>query len=66
MVSTRPRNCTRRHVATQTELPYKHAAAQVMGCRECLSLSLLAEGSRDDTCMRCDQVGDLLRLAAEL
>ncbi|KFW72624.1 hypothetical protein AS28_04863, partial [Pygoscelis adeliae] len=50
----------------QTEPSRKHAAVQVSGCRECLSLSAVAEGGRDDTCVRCDQVDDLLCLVAEL
>ncbi|KAK4825509.1 hypothetical protein QYF61_000022 [Mycteria americana] len=33
-------------VATQTELPQKHAAIQVSGCRECRSLSLVAQYNR--------------------
>ncbi|GAB0203337.1 zinc finger protein 462-like [Grus japonensis] len=33
---------------------------------ECLSLSLGLEGSRDNSCLRCDQVDDLLSLVAEL
>ncbi|GAB0206304.1 hypothetical protein GRJ2_003096000 [Grus japonensis] len=57
---------TRRHVATQTELPQKHAATQLSGCRECLSLALAEDGSDEIGCMRCDQVDDLLSLMAEL
>ncbi|GAB0205185.1 hypothetical protein GRJ2_002984100 [Grus japonensis] len=56
----------RRHVATQTELPQKHAATQLSGCRECLSLALAGEGSSEIGCLRCDQVDDLLSLVAEL
>ncbi|GAB0179489.1 hypothetical protein GRJ2_000414200 [Grus japonensis] len=56
----------RRHVATQTELPQKHAATQISGCRECLSLALAGEGSSEIGCLRCDQVDDLLSLVAEL
>ncbi|KAK4808505.1 hypothetical protein QYF61_005822 [Mycteria americana] len=47
---------TRMDVATQTELPRKHAAVQVSGCRACQSLSLLTDGSQEDSCVRCDQV----------
>ncbi|KAK4827967.1 hypothetical protein QYF61_022669 [Mycteria americana] len=47
-------------VATQTELPQKHAATQVSGCRECQGLSLFMHGSREDSCVRCDQVDDFL------
>ncbi|KAK4806799.1 hypothetical protein QYF61_005595 [Mycteria americana] len=52
--------------ATQMELPGKHAATQVSGCRECLGISLFTHGSRADSCVRCDQVDDLLCMVAEL
>ncbi|KAK4815560.1 hypothetical protein QYF61_004077 [Mycteria americana] len=52
--------------AAQTELPQKHVATQVSGCRECLGLSLFTHGSRADSCVRCDQVDDLLCMVAEL
>ncbi|KAK4829234.1 hypothetical protein QYF61_002499 [Mycteria americana] len=51
---------------SQTELPRKHAATQVSGCRECLGLLLFTHGSRADSCVRCDQVDDLLCMVAEL
>ncbi|GAB0185452.1 hypothetical protein GRJ2_001010500 [Grus japonensis] len=57
---------TRKHVATQTELPQKHAATQLSGCQECLNLALAGEGSSETGCLRCDQVDDLLSLVAEL
>ncbi|KAK4811185.1 hypothetical protein QYF61_019816 [Mycteria americana] len=70
MVFTRqkamPSALARVDVATQTELPQKHAATQVLGCRECLGLSLFTDGSRADSCVRCDQVDDLLCMVAEL
>lgn len=65
VISIKPKgiaSCT----ATQTELPQKHAAVQVGGCRECLSLALAPEGRRDDTCAQWDQVDDLLSLVADL
>lgn len=37
-------------VAIQTELPWKHAAAQVSGCRACQSLSLVMDGSSENSC----------------
>jgi len=46
MVSTQLKAITRQNVATQTEFPHKQAAVQVSGCKECLSLSLVSEGSR--------------------
>jgi len=64
MVSTCLKAVTRWNVATQTE--HKQAPVQVCGCRECLSLPLVSEGSRQNTCVRCDQVHDLLSLVQEL
>ena len=66
MVSTRVKTTTRKNMATQTELPRKHAAVQVLGCRECLSLSVLSEGSSDNNCVCCDQLDDLISLVVEL
>jgi len=53
-------------VGTQTEAPHKNAGVQVSGCRECLSLALVPEDSRDNSCVRCEQVNDPLSLVAEL
>ena len=53
-------------MGTQTEVPHKHTAVQASGCRECLSLALLLEDSRDNSCVQCDKVNDLLSLVAEL
>ena len=53
------------NAVTQTELLHKKAAVQVSGCRECLSLSLVLEDSRQNTCVRCDQGDDLLNLETE-
>ena len=66
MVSTWVKTTTRKNVVTQMELPRKHAAVQVPGCKECLSLSVLLEGSSDSTCVRCNQLDDLLSLVVEL
>ncbi|KAK4810652.1 hypothetical protein QYF61_007389 [Mycteria americana] len=70
MVFTRqkamPSVLARVDVATQMELPQKHAATQVSGCRECQGLSLFMDGSSEDSCVRCDQVDDLLCMVAEL
>jgi len=49
-----------------TESMNVHAAVQVSGCRECLALSLLQEGSRDNICVQCEKVDDLLNLVVEL
>jgi len=66
VVSTCRKAVTRRSVGTQTEVPHKHTAVQVSGCRECLSLALVPEDNRDNCCVQCDQVNDLLSLVAEL
>jgi len=53
-------------VGTQTAVLRKNAGVQVSGCRECLSLALVLENSRDNGCVRCEQVNDLFSLVAEL
>ena len=53
-------------MATQTEVLPKNVAVQVSGFRECLSLLLPEESGRNSTCMRCEQVEDLLRTVTEL
>ena len=55
----------RMDVVTQTELPRKHGAARVLGCRACQRLSLVTDGSGGSSWVRCDQVDDLLSLVAE-
>lgn len=57
---------TIKDVATQTECPQKHTAIQVLGCKECQSLALLSEGSRENSCVRYNQVNNLLGPVAEL
>lgn len=44
----------------------KARRVQVLVCRVCQSLVLLSKGSTDNSCMRCNQVNDLLSLVAEL
>jgi len=53
-------------VTTQTDLPQNHAAIQVSGCSEGQSLPMVTAGSNEKSCLRCDQVGNLLSLLAEL
>lgn len=66
IVSTRQQAYSKKTVATQTEGPIRNVAVQVSGCRECLSLLLPGEGGRDSTCVRCEQVDELLSLVVEL
>jgi len=53
-------------VATQTESLPRNVVVQVSGCTECLNLLLLRENGKDATCMRCEQVDELLSLVVEL
>lgn len=41
-------------------------AIQDLSCRQCHNLSLVSESSRVNTCVRGNQVDDLLSLVAEL
>ena len=66
MVTTCDKALAKKSVGTQTEAPCKNAGVQVSGCRECLSLALVPADSRDNGCIRCEQVSDLLSLVAEL
>ncbi len=66
MVSTRQQACSKKTVVTQTEGLPRNVAVQVSGCRDCRSLLLPGEGGRDSTCMRCEQVDELLGLLREL
>ena len=50
---------------TQTDGLSRNVAVQVSCCRECLSLLLPGEGSRDSTSVRCEQVDELLSLVVE-
>jgi len=50
---------------TQTAYPPKNVAVQDSGCSECLSLLLLVKGNRDSTCMKCEEVDDLLSMVVK-
>jgi len=65
-VSARRKAITRCNVAIQTELLHTQAAVQVSNSNKCLSLSLVPEGSRQNACVRSDQVDDPLSLLVEL
>ena len=56
----------RKNVETQTEVPKQDASVQVSGCSECQSLTFAALGEGDSTCVRCDQLNDLLSLVVDL
>ena len=66
LVSTRQRICPKKTVATQTEGLPRNVAVQVSGCREGLSLLLPREDGKEATCVRCEQVDELLSLVVEL
>ena len=65
-VSARQQAYSKKTVVTQMEGLPRNVAVQVSGCRECLSLLLPGEGGRDSTCVRCEQVDELLSLVVEL
>jgi len=56
----------KKNVETQTEVQKQDASAQVSGCRECQSLTFAVLGEGDSTCVRCDQLNDLLSQVADL
>ena len=66
MVSTRQWACPKKAVATQTEGLPRNVAVHTSGCRGCLSLLLLGEGSRDSTGVGSEQVDELLSMVMEL
>lgn len=43
-----------------------NGAGQGSGCGECLSLQPPEKGGRDPRCVRCERVGDLLRVVPQL
>lgn len=53
-------------MATETEGLPRDVAVHVSGCRECSSLLLPGENSKNSTCVKCKQVDDLLSMVAEL
>ena len=61
MVSTRQQAYPKKTMATQMEDLPRNVAVQIFGYRECLSLLLPGEGGRGSTCVRCEQVDELLR-----
>lgn len=64
MISTWSKAIASSSMVTQMELPKKLPKSSVAGT--CLSLALKWMDSRDDTCVQCDQVDDLLSLVAKL
>ena len=62
IVSTRQQACTRKTVVTQTEGLPRNVGVQVSGCRERQSLLLPREDGKDATCVKCEQVDELLSL----
>jgi len=53
-------------VETPAEVSHRHASVHIHGCSECQSLALAVQGGRDDICVRCDQLDDLLFLMVDL
>ena len=66
MVSAREQAYSKDIMLTKMEGLPRNVAVQVFSYRECLSLLLPREGCRDSTCVRCEQVDELLSLVVEL
>lgn len=49
-----------------SECPPENVAVQVSSCSKCLSLLLLMTGGKNSTCVRCEQMDDLLSMVAKL
>ena len=54
------------NMKTQTGVPKQDGSVQVSGCSECQSLAFAVLGEGDSTCVRCDQLNDLLSLVVGL
>ena len=66
MVSTRQWACPKKTVVIQTEDLPRNVAVQVSGCRGCSSLLLMGDDRKDTTCVKCEQVDELLSLVVKL
>ena len=56
----------KKNVETQTEVLKQHVSVQVSGCSECQSPAFAVLGEGDSTCVRRDQLNDLLSLVIDL
>ena len=56
----------KKNVETQTEVLKQHVSVQVSGCSECQSLTFAVLGEGDSTCVRRNQLNDLLSLVVDL
>ena len=54
------------NVETEAEVPKQDASVQVFGCSEFQSLAFAVLGEGDSTCVRCNQVNDLLSPVVDL
>ena len=56
VVSTWQKAPDKKNMVTQTECMPRNMPIQAAGCRECLSLLLLVDGTGYTSCMSCEQV----------
>jgi len=54
------------NVETEAEVPKQDGSVQVSVCSECQSLAFAVLGEGDSTCVRCNQLNDLLSLVVDL
>lgn len=66
MVSTRSKTVAGISVSDQVEPSKKDVSVQTHPCPECLSLSMASGSVVEETCLRCEQLNNLLSLVAEL
>lgn len=66
MVTARLRATVSRIMGIQTEALCLHVGVQTPGCGGCQSLAFAMDCDRDNRCVRCEQVNDLLSLVGEL
>lgn len=66
MVFMRSKAIASKSVPSQKETSKKDTSVQTAFCEECLGLSVVPVDVLKGTCLRCEQVNDLLSLVAEL
>ena len=56
----------KKSMETQTEAPAQDASTQVTGCDESQRLAFAVPGDGGSTCIRCDELNDLVSLVVDL
>lgn len=64
--SHKRKSVAKNNVETQTVVLKQHDSVQVSGCSKSQSLAFTVPGEGDSTCVRCNQVNDLLSPVVDL